>query len=189
MYRCAQSSEFRVYSSLPACPSPKPHTRGRVAIDRSRSRGAPRYRRVFLLVLCLTAVSQGNKHRSQSRGKPRGNRSLELIVVMELDESPLSVEAVARGVCVETGVWHTWQKGPWSPTARLDSPQCSARLFLLRRAARLHQHTCGRHGAADSTPVALCCVLFTTDVSDHNIKCYALRYKSQRVTTACDYLI
>jgi hypothetical protein len=161
MYRCAQSSEFRVYSSLPACPSPKPHTRGRVAIDRSRSRGAPRYRRVFLLVLCLTAVSQGNKHRSQSRGKPRGNRSLELIVVMELDESPLSVEAVARGVCVETGVWHTWQKGPWSPTARLDSPQCSARLFLLRRAARLHQHTCGRHGAADSTPVALCCVLST----------------------------
>ena len=141
MYRCAQSSEFRVYSSLPACPSPKPHTRGRVAIDRSRSRGAPRYRRVVLLVLCLTAVSQGNKHRSQSRGKPRGNRSLELIVVMELDESPLSVEAVARGVCVETGVWHTWQKGPWSPTARLDSPQCSARLFLLRRTARLHQHT------------------------------------------------
>jgi hypothetical protein len=160
MYRCAQSSEFRVYSSLPACPSPKPHTRGRVAIDRSRSRGAPRYRRVFLLVLCLTAVSQGNKHRSQSRGKPRGNRSLELIVVMELDESPLSVEAVARGVCVETGVWHTWQKGPWSPTARLDSPQCSARLFFVasRRATApgsIHAADMGR-----PTPPRWRCVVF-----------------------------
>jgi len=162
MYRCAQSSEFRVYSSLPACPSPKPHTRGRVAIDRSQSRGAPRYRRVFSLVLCLTAVSQGNKHRSQSRGKPRGNRSLELIVVMELDESPLSVEAVARGVCGDWSLAHVAERALVlvADCARLDSPQCSARLFLLRRAARLHQHTCGRHGAADSTGARwLCCVL------------------------------